>query len=102
MTDLAIVLSAAVITFACRASFLVKPRPAPTGALARFLEVFPLALFVAIATNSLAAPDGAVAMSPALAGAAGGVLGGVVFRRSRRAVLSVGAAAFYIVRAMVG
>jgi branched-subunit amino acid transport protein len=102
MSDLALIAVAAVITFSTRVAFLVRPRPAPGGWLGRFLDVFPLALFLAIATDALIAPSGSPEITPALAGAAGGVLGAVVFRRALWAVLVVGAGVFYLVRAITG
>jgi hypothetical protein len=41
-------------------------------------------------------------VTPGLAAAAGGILGGVVFRRSLWGVLAAGAACFYAVRAITG
>lgn len=101
MSDLALILLVAVITFATRVAFLVRPRSAPEGLIGRFLDVFPLALFVAIATETLLAPAGDPEMTPALAAAAGGILGAAMFRRALWGVLAVGAMAFYAVRALV-
>jgi len=102
MSDLALVLVVAVITFATRIAFLIRPRPVPGGPLGRFLEVFPLALFMVIAATGLAAPEGSLAVTPALAGAAGGVIGAIVFKRSLWGVMALGAVAFYVVRALTG
>jgi len=102
VSDLALVVAVAVITYATRLSFMLRPRPAPEGRLGRFLEVFPLALFLAIAATGLAAPEGTPAVSPALAAALGGILGAIIFRRNLWGVLGVGAAFFYLARAMVG
>lgn len=102
MSDVALVLVVATITYASRLSFMLRPRPAPAGRLGRFLDGFPLALFVAIAATGLAAPDGTPAVSPALAAALGGLLGAIVFRRNLWGVLGVGATFFYLARAMVG
>lgn len=102
MNDLALVVAVAVVTYASRLSFMLRPRPAPVGRLGRFLEVFPLALFMAIASTGLAAPDGSPEVSPALAAAAGGVIGAIVFRRNLWGVLVVGAIAFYVTRALTG
>ena len=102
MSDLALVLVVAVITFATRIAFLVRPRPVPGGPLGRFLEVFPLALFMVIAVTGLAAPEGSLAVTPALAGAVGGVVGGILFRRNLWGVMLLGAVAFYATRAIVG
>jgi branched-subunit amino acid transport protein len=102
MSDLTLILLVAAVTFASRIAFLIKPRPVPEGALGRFLNVFPLALFIAIAAQGLLAPRGTPEVTPALAAAAGGVLGGLIFRRSLWGVLGVGAVAFYLVRAIAG
>lgn len=102
MNDLLLVLAVAVITYATRLAFLLRPRQVPEGALGRFLDVFPLALFIVIATTGLAAPSGSPAVTPGLAAAAGGAAGGVLFRRNLWGVLIVGALAFYLTRAVVG
>jgi branched-subunit amino acid transport protein len=102
VSDLAIIIAVAAVTFATRIAFLIKPRPIPEGLVGRFLDVFPLALFVAIAASGLLAPGGTPEVTPALAAAAGGILGGVLFRRSLWGVLGVGAVVFYLVRALVG
>jgi hypothetical protein len=102
MSDFVLVLVVAGITFATRIAFLIRPRPAPSGPLGRFLEVFPLALFMVIAASGLLAPGGSPAVTPALAGAVGGVTGAVVFRRRLWGVLGVGALAFYLARALTG
>lgn len=102
MSDLVLILLVAAITFATRVAFLIRPRPAPGGFVGRFLDVFPLALFVAIATDALLAPEGSPEVSPALAAAVGGVLGAGVFRRALLGVLVTGAAVFYVVRAVAG
>jgi branched-subunit amino acid transport protein len=102
VNDLPLVILVAVITYATRLSFMLRPRPAPGGALGRFLDVFPLALFVSLAAVGMVAPNGALDLTPALAAAAGGVLGAVLFRRNLWGVLGVGAALFYLTRAIVG
>ena len=101
MSDLALILAVAVITFASRVVFLARPRTEPGGRVGRFLEVFPVALFVALATIGLAAPDGQPEVTVSLAAAAGGIVGGAVFRRSLWGVIAVGAVSFYIVRLFV-
>ena len=102
MSNLALVLGVAAITFATRVAFLLKPRSAPGGRVGRFLAVFPLALFISIATSGLAAPWGSAELTANLAGAIGGVVGGIVFRRSLWGVLGVGALCFYLARAFIG
>lgn len=102
MSDLALVVTVAAITYATRLSFMLRSRPALGGRVGRFLEVFPLALFIAIAASGLAAPGGTPEVSPALAAAAGGVFGAIIFRRNLWGVLGLGAVAFYVVRALTG
>lgn len=102
MSSLALVLAAAVVTFACRAAFLAVPARPPRGVWARFLDVFPLALFVSLATVSLAAPDGRVAATPALAAAAGGLVGAVLARRSLVGVILFGGVAYWAARLLLG
>lgn len=102
MSDLTLVILVAVITYATRLAFMLRPRPAPEGALGRFLDVFPLALFVSLAATGLVAPDGRPEFSPALAAAAGGVLGGVLFRRNLWGVVMTGGVLFYLTRAIFG
>jgi branched-subunit amino acid transport protein len=100
VSDLVLVAAVAAITFGSRLAFLIRPRPVPQGALGRFLDVFPLALFVAIAATGMVAPDGEPAVTPALAAALGGVIGAVVFRRNLWGVLAVGMVFFYVTRAL--
>ena len=102
MSDLALIGLVAAITFASRVAFLARHRPVPKGLVGRFLEVFPLALFVALATSGLAAPDGEVAVTPALAGAAGGLLGARLTRRSLVGTILIGAAVYWLVRWVAG
>jgi branched-subunit amino acid transport protein len=101
VSDFFLIVAVAAVTFATRIIFLLKPRPIPGGLVGRFLDVFPLALFIAIAAQGLLAPGGAPAVTPALAAAAGGVVGGVIFHRNLWGVLTVGAVVFYLVRALV-
>ncbi len=102
MSDLALILAVAAVTFGSRIAFLLKPRPAPGGLVGKFLDVFPLALFVAIAAQGLLAPNGRPEVTPALAALAGGLVGGIVFKRNLWGVLVMGAVAFYVVRALTG
>jgi hypothetical protein len=102
VNDLVLVLAVAVITYASRLAFLLRPRQTPAGALGRFLDVFPLALFIVIATAGLAAPAGTPDVTPALAAAIGGAAGGMLFRRNLWGVLTLGALAFYLTRALFG
>lgn len=100
MTDFYLILAVAAITFSSRVAFLLKPRQAPSGLVGRFLDVFPLALFIAIAAQGLLAPNGTPEVTPALAALAGGVLGGILFKRNLWGVLLCGAVLFYLARAV--
>jgi len=102
MSDLLLIVAVAAITYASRVAFLLRPRPSPGGLVGRFLDVFPLALFTAIATAGLVAPSGAIEATPGLAAAAGGVIGAVAFRRSLWGVLAVGSVLFYATRSIWG
>ena len=101
MSDLALILAVAVVTYASRVVFLASPQTESSGRVGRFLEVFPVALFVALATIGLAAPDGQPEVTVSMAAAAGGIIGGAVFRRSLWGVIAVGAVSFYVVRVFV-
>lgn len=98
MSTLAVVLLAAAITYASRVVFLARPAGALGGRWARLLDIFPLALFVAVATAALAAPEGQVEATPALAAAAGGIAGAALNRRSLLVVIGCGLVAYWIVR----
>jgi branched-subunit amino acid transport protein len=102
VTDLTLILLVAAITFGSRVMFLARRREVPEGIIGRFLEVFPLALFVALATSGLAAPEGSLAVTPALGGAVGGVVGAAVSRRSLVGTILIGAAAYWLVRGLAG
>lgn len=102
MSDLVLVLLVGAITFGSRVTFLLRPRSAPGGVVGRFLEVFPLTLFVALAASGLAAPNGTPEVTEALAAGVGGVVGAVLFRRSLWGVLAAGALAFSLVRSLTG
>lgn len=98
MSDLILVLAMAAITYASRVTFLVRPRTVPDGFASRFLERFPLALFVAIAAIGLAAPEGELEVTIALVAGAGGVLGGLITRRSLLGIIGIGMAAWWLAR----
>jgi branched-subunit amino acid transport protein len=102
VNDLMLILVVAAVTFGSRVVFLARRRPVPAGLIGRFLEVFPLALFIALAANGLAAPEGVVALTPALGGAAGGVIGALTTRRSLVGTIVMGAAGYWLTRIVVG
>jgi len=100
MSDVVLILAVAAVTFASRVAFLIRPRPVPEGLVGKFLNVFPLALFIAIAAQGLLAPNGRPEITPALAALAGGIVGGILFKRNLWGVLICGAALFYLTRAL--
>lgn len=102
MSDLTLILLVAAVTFGSRVVFLAKRGPLPEGLVGRFLEVFPLALFIALATTGLAAPDGVLAVTPAVGGAVGGVVGAIVTRRSLVGTILIGAAGYWLARVLSG
>jgi len=102
MSHLLLIVIAAAITFASRASFMLRPLPAAKVKESRFLEVFPMALFVALAVNGFAAPGGSLDVTPALAAGIGGMAGVVVFKRSILGAIAVGLVGYWIARLVWG
>ncbi len=98
MREVALVLAVGLVTFGARASYLLRPTRAEKNDLPPFLEVFPVALFVALATVGLAAPEGDLALGPSLGAAAGGVVGAVLTRRSIIGVIAFGAVGYGLAR----
>ena len=96
MSSSFLIVVVAAITFASRISFLVRRHTRPPNS--RFLEVFPVALFVSLAANELLAPAGDLAVTPNLAAAAGAVLGAVLFRRAILGVVATGVALYWLAR----
>ena len=102
MSHLVLIVLAAVITFASRLSFMIRPLPDARVKESRFLEVFPTALFVALAVNGFVAPDGSLDLSPAMAAGIGGVVGAFLFKRSILGVVGVGLVGYWVARLIWG
>ncbi|HUP17956.1 MAG TPA: AzlD domain-containing protein [Acidimicrobiia bacterium] len=68
----------------------------------RFLEVFPAALFVALAVNGFVSPEGTLDFGPALAAGFGGVAGAFLFKRSILGVVGVGLVGHWLARLIWG
>jgi branched-subunit amino acid transport protein len=98
MADLLLVLAMAAITYGSRVVFLARPGTPPEGVARRFLDRFPLALFVALAVSTLVVPGSDVGTAEGWAALGGGVLGGLATRRSLYGVVGVGLAAYWAVR----
>ncbi len=102
MSDLILVLAVAVITYSSRVVFLARSGRAPGGRLGRFLDRFPLALFVSLAATTLLVPGSGVDPVLGYAALGGGVVGGLATRRSLIGVLVVGEVAYWVARLVVG
>lgn len=85
MTHLPLILAVAVITFSSRYFFFAHR----SIKLGRFLDVFAVALFVAIGTQDLIG-SGGDATPPNVAAFIGAVAGGLLFRRSMLGVVITG------------
>ena len=102
MSHILLIALAAAITFASRLSFMLRPLPHARVKESRFLEVFPTALFVALAVNGFVAPEGTLDLSPAMAAGLGGVVGAFVFRRSILGVVGLGLVGYWVARLIWG
>jgi branched-subunit amino acid transport protein len=101
MSHLLMIILMAVITFATRISFLLRPLPSARIRESRFLHVFPVALFVALAADGLLAPAGLLEVSPSLAAGVGGIIGAVLFKRSILGIIAMGLVGYWIARLLV-
>ena len=102
MSHFSLIILAALITFASRLSFMVRPMPGARVKESRFLQVFPTALFVALAVNGFVAPEGSLDFGPALAAGLGGVAGAFLFKRSILGVVGAGLVGYWIARLIWG
>ncbi|HJU82194.1 MAG TPA: AzlD domain-containing protein [Acidimicrobiia bacterium] len=96
MTHLPLILAVAVITFSSRYFFFAH-RAIKLG---RFLDVFAVALFVAIGTQDLIGRGGE-ASGPNLAAFGGAVVGGLLFRRSMLGVVITGLSFYWAARLLL-
>lgn len=76
---LATVAGMGALTFGSRALFLLRRTPHVRGWLGRFLDAFPLALFIALAVAGTVAPEGELVAGPGIAALAAGAF--AVWRR---------------------
>lgn len=102
MSHLVMIIVMALITFASRISFLWRPLPAERIRENKFLDVYPVALFVALAANGLLAPEGRLDITPAMAAGVGGIAGAILFKRSILGVVVCGLAGYWIARLATG
>jgi branched-subunit amino acid transport protein len=102
MSDFWLVVGVGAITYASRVVFLARPGGTPAGRVARFLERFPLALFVSLAATTLVVPGSGIDPSMRYAALGGAVAGGLLTRRSLVGVLMAGGSAYWIARLVAG
>jgi len=98
MSHLLLIILVAAITFGSRLSFMIRPLSDAGVKENRFLEVFPTALFVALAIDGFVAPAGSLDLSPAVAAGLGGLAGALIFKLSVLGVTGTGLAAYWIAR----
>lgn len=77
----ATILVAGLITFSSRAMFLLRDAPSFSGWIGRFLDAFPVALFVSLAVVQGVAPGGEIEVGPSLAALLAGAITAVFTRR---------------------
>jgi branched-subunit amino acid transport protein len=90
------------ITYGSRVVLLARSGQAVEGRIDAFLERFPLALFIALATATLLVPDADVEPALGYAAFAGAVAGSILIRRSLGGVLMIGGAAYWMARLITG
>jgi branched-subunit amino acid transport protein len=102
MSDTLLVVAMAAITYGSRAVFLARTGRLPTGRIAVFLERFPLALFVSLATATLLVPDADVEPALGYTALGAGLAGAIATRRSMVGVLLCGGAGYAVARWIAG
>jgi branched-subunit amino acid transport protein len=102
VSDLLLILAMAAITYGSRVVFLANPGAPPSGIARRFLDRFPLALFVALAASILVVPDAGIDARLGWAAVGGAVLGGWLAKRSLYGVIGSGLGAYWLARLVMG
>jgi branched-subunit amino acid transport protein len=97
-----LVVAMGAITYGSRVVLLARSGQPLEGRIDAFLERFPLALFVALATATLLVPDADVKPALGYSAFAGAVAGGILMRRSLIGVLMIGGATYWLARLLVG
>lgn len=96
MRHLPLIVGVAAITFSSRYSFFTSR----SIRLGRFLDVFAVALFVAIGTQDLIGTS-REASPPNVAAFVGAAVGGLLFRRSMLGVVLTGLSFYWVVRLLL-
>jgi len=102
MSDMWLVVAMGAITYGSRVVLLARSGQALEGRIETFLERFPLALFIALATATLLVPDADVEPALGYAAFGGAVAGGVLSRRSLVGILMIGGATYWLARLIAG
>ncbi len=102
MGDMWLVVAMGAITYGSRVVLLARSGHALEGRIEAFLERFPLALFIALATATLLVPDADVEPALGYAAFGGAVAGGVLTRRSLVGILMIGGATYWLARLIAG
>ena len=92
------IVAMALITQLSRLSFMLRPVTSQRLKENRFLEVFPVALFVSLAVAGFAPEGEVLSVTPSVFAGLGGVAGAVLFKRSMLGVVAVGAIAYLLAR----
>ena len=101
VSDMLLVVAMGAITYGSRVVLLARSGRME-GRVDSFLERFPLALFVALATATLLVPDAGVEPALGYAAFVGAVAAGIVTRGSLPGVLILGGAAYWVARLVIG
>lgn len=99
MSTFLLIVSMAAITLSSRLSFMTRPVKSDKVKENRFLEAFPVALFVTLAVVGFAPPGrDLVQLTPSVVAGLGGLAGAALFKRSMLGVVGVGALAYWLAR----
>lgn len=98
MNTIALIVAMAVVTLSSRLSFMLRPVKSQKLKDNRFLEVFPVALFVTLAVVGFAPPGEVLAVTPSVIAGVGGIAGAALFKRSMLGVVAMGAVAYLLAR----
>jgi branched-subunit amino acid transport protein len=98
MSTFALIVAMALITLSSRLSFMLRPVTSQRLKENRFLEVFPVALFVTLAVAGFAPEGEVLSVTPSVIAGLGGMAGAALFKRSILGVVLVGAVAYLLAR----
>jgi len=102
VSDFLLILAMGAITYSSRVVFLANPGSPPSGIARRFLDRFPLALFVALAASILVVPGADIDARLGWAAIGGAIAGGWLTGRSLYGVVGAGFATYWLARLIIG